>query len=124
MKKLFVVILSVAIPLLLYADVVELTTGERLEGKIIGQDEMGVTLKVPYGTIIIEKAFIKFIQKDKDGPGGDKKDPPEDPPQPSDKSGNTDVEGDARQLKWRVERWMESRKKLACEKCNGAGVMI
>ena len=61
MKWLLVFALTFAFPLLLCADVVELTTGEKLEGKVISRDESGVTLKVPYGLIIIEDKFVKSV---------------------------------------------------------------
>ncbi len=114
MKKLLVALLCVAAPLVLYADVVELTTGEKLEGKVISRDETGVTLKVPYGKIIIENKFVKSITEDKD-PGPGKKKPGE-----MDKKAQ-DAALNARKLKSRLERWMKSRNKLICKRCGGDG---
>jgi hypothetical protein len=116
MKKLLVAVLSIVVPVLLYADVVELTTGEKLEGKIIQKDESGVTLKVHYGLIIIEKKFIKSIttdeSKEADKKSGDDK-----------KAGDQDKKAklEARKLKTRVERWVKSRNRLICKKCGGDG---
>ena len=116
MKKLFVAVLSVITPLLLYADVVELTTGEKLEGKIIQKDESGVTLKVPYGRIIIEKEYIKSITTD------EQEEKKADDNKPDDKEKKEkDTELEERALKTRVERWMKSRNKLICSTCGGDG---
>jgi hypothetical protein len=114
MKKLLLAALCVAVPLILYADVVELTTGEKFEGKIIARDESGVTLKVEFGLIIIENKFVKSIEED-DG-GGKKKD------ENGDKEDEAkEDEADILRLKSRAERWMKSRNKLICEKCGGDG---
>lgn len=112
MRKLLISAIFIAAPLLLYADVVELTTGEKLEGKIISRDESGVTLKVPYGLIIIENKFIKSVIED-DSEG--KKKPPDKDPE------KKDVEKEKAKLKSRVQRWMGSRNKLLCKKCGGDG---
>jgi hypothetical protein len=123
MKKTAVIILSVimsqALCLMwlchLWADVVELTTGEKLEGKIIEKDESGITLKVPYGLIIIEQKFVKSIQTDESAEKTDKK-----KPGGQDKKAKK-AELEARKLKTRVERWVKSRNKLICNKCGGDG---
>jgi hypothetical protein len=114
MKWLLVFALTFAFPLLLCADVVELTTGEKLEGKVISRDESGVTLKVPYGLIIIEDKFVKSVTEG-DQKSDDEK--AEDSKEESDK----DNEIEARKLKTRVERWMKSRDKLICRSCGGDG---
>jgi hypothetical protein len=117
MKKLLAAVVLVAIPLALHADVVELTTGEKFEGKIISKDESGVTLKVPFGLIIIEQKFIKAVHEGKadtgkkdDGAGKKDKD-----------RGSKETELEERKLKTRVSRWMNSRNKLICSKCGGDG---
>jgi len=114
MKKLLVALLCVAAPFALYADVVELTTGEKLEGKVISRDETGVTLKVPYGKIIIENRFVKSITEDKEPEPGKKK------PAEIDKKAK-DAEMDARRLKSRLKSWLSSRNKLICKRCGGDG---
>jgi len=117
MKKLFVAVLSVITPLLLYADVVELTTGEKLEGKIIEKDESGVTLKVPYGLIIIEKEFVKSVTTDEQ----EEKKTPDKDKSGDKKKEDKEKELEKRALKTRVERWMKSRNKLICSTCGGDG---
>ena len=112
MRKLLISAIFIATPLLLHADVVELTTGEKLEGKVIARDESGVTLKVPYGLIIIENKFVKSIIED----GSETKKKPADK-DPKDK----DVEKEKAKLRSRVQRWMGSRNKLVCKKCGGDG---
>ncbi len=117
MKKLLAAVALIVIPVLVHADVVELTTGEKFEGKIISRDESGVTLKVPFGKIIIENKFIKSVQEEKTG--GDKKE------DAAEKKGNDqdskETELEERKLKTRVSRWMNSRNKLICSKCGGDG---
>ncbi len=113
MKKFLAAVVCVIAPLLLYADVVELTTGEKFEGKIIARDESGVTLKVAFGLMIIENKFIKSIEEDD---SGDKEKKPADKDQQAKKN-----EKEAARLKSRVQRWMGSRNKLVCKKCGGDG---
>ena len=112
MRKLLISALFIATPLLLHADVVELTTGEKLEGKVIARDESGVTLKVPYGLIIIENKFVKSVMEDDSI--GKKKSADKDPEKKN-------VEKEKAKLRSRVQRWMGSRNKLVCKKCGGDG---
>ena len=115
MKKLLAVVVLIAIPVIVHADVVELTTGEKFEGKIISRDESGITLKVPFGLIIIENKFIKSVQEGK--AGTDKKD---DTGEDKEKD-SKETELEKRKLKTRLSRWMNSRTKLLCSKCGGDG---
>lgn len=116
MKKLLAAVVLVVIPVMLHADVVELTTGEKFEGKIISKDESGVTLKVPFGLIIIENKFIKSIDEGKAGAAAKEDSADEDKDKDS-----KETELEERQLKARVLRWMNSRNKLICSKCGGDG---
>jgi hypothetical protein len=118
MKKLLAAVALIAIPVMLHADVVELTTGEKFEGKIISKDESGVTLKVPFGLIIIENKFIKSIDEGKSDGGGKKDSAAEKKDKDQD---SKDTELEERKLKTRVTRWMNSRNKLVCAKCGGDG---
>ncbi|MCX7703852.1 MAG: hypothetical protein N2234_07135 [Planctomycetota bacterium] len=95
--------------LVLCADVIILTTGEKLEGEIITEDEESVTLKKEYGRIIVEKKFIKSIERE-----GEKR--PE-----AEKKDDEKEKTEKTKLKWRLERWMESRKNLGCSECGGDG---
>jgi tetratricopeptide (TPR) repeat protein len=49
---------------LLRGDVVYLKTGGTLRGEIIKQDDATITLRVPYGTMIIEKSHVKSVEKE------------------------------------------------------------
>jgi len=49
---------------LVRADVVHLKTGGTLRGEIIKQDDATITLRVPYGTVIIEMVHVKSIEKE------------------------------------------------------------
>lgn len=114
MKKMLIVAIAVAVPLALYGDVVELTTGEKFEGKVIARDESGITLKVDFGLIIIENKFVKSIKED-----GQEADKPGEAKKPDDSAREAELE--ARKLKTRLEKWMTSRNKLRCTKCGGDG---
>jgi hypothetical protein len=116
MKWLVVVVLTFAFPLVLCADTVELTTGEKLEGEIIARDESGVTLKVPYGLIIIEDKFVKSVIESDTAEKGEEPGEKE-----GEATGDKENEIEARKLKTRVERWMASRNKLICSACGGDG---
>ena len=117
MKKLLAAVVLIAIPVIVHADVVELTTGEKFEGKIISKDESGITLKVPFGIIIIENKFIKSVQEGK-ADAGKKEDTAKD----KDKEKTSkETELEKRKLKTRLSRWMNSRNKLVCSKCGGDG---
>lgn len=48
----------------LRADIIRLKTGGVLRGEIIRQDDKTITLRVPYGTMSIEKSHVKSVQKE------------------------------------------------------------
>ena len=49
---------------LAWGDVVYLKTGAALHGEILKQDDATITLRVPYGTVIIEKIHVKSVEKE------------------------------------------------------------
>lgn len=93
------------------ADIINLTSGETLEGEIIASDEKTVTLKVSYGKIIVEREFIKSIEKS--GAGDTVKTPPD--------KGEKEEEVRKNRLRDRLKRWLNTRQKLLCAECGGDG---
>jgi len=49
---------------LVRGDIVHLKTGGTLRGEILKQDDVTLTLRVPYGTVIIEKIYVKSVEKE------------------------------------------------------------
>jgi len=118
--KVLVLVVLFLFSFVLSADVVRLKTGEKLDGKIILEDDEVVVLKKEWGQIIVKKKFVESIEREEDekkpeekeeGGVGEKEG----------KKGDAKDEKQALRLKSRLKAWMGFRKKLLCKSCGGDG---